>query len=595
MNQKVEDLLNLALETSPTMRMQTQNLNTGFNVSSGTWELIVKYNGTLDSLLEYSITIEYLIAGYAILQVPTTQIQFVLSLANIEYVEMPKKLYFSDVIAQASAGILPVTKREPFLTGEGTYIAVIDSGIDYLLPEFQDSNGKSRISALWDQSLTIDTDNPPPMGFSTGRLYTKEMINQAIASSSPYAVVPSQDTSGHGTAVASVAASSLVNNTLETTSYEGIAVGCELLIVKLGNRDQSSFPRTTELMRALTFVVKYAATQNKPLAINLSFGNSYGAHNGTSLLERFIDNIAEIGRTIICVGVGNEGVSSGHYAGKLEKNVIQIKEVEITVADFETTLNVQLWKDFSDEFLVWLRAPSGERLLLTQNRYGKIEGVLSNTTILGYYGMPTPYATSQELYVEWIPRGDYIGSGIWKIEIEAKHIKNGNFYMFLPNSVTRSTNTRFVRPTKEMTLTIPSTASKIIAVGAYDMQLDAYAEFSGRGYRYDNQADIDINYTGIVRPTLVAPGVNLLVVTPGGSYTMVSGTSFSTPMVTGSAALLMEWGIVRGNDPFLYGEKVKAVLIKGAEKLPGEDMFSLNKVGYGKLDLFNTFENIRRL
>ena len=40
------------------------------------------------------------------------------------------------------------------------------------------------------------------------------------------------------------------------------------------------------------------------------------------------------------------------------------------------------------------------------------------------------------------------------------------------------------------------------------------------------------------------------------------------PFVTVGAALLMQWGIVDKNDPYLYGEKMKAYLIKGARRLP---------------------------
>ena len=114
-------------------------------------------------------------------------------------------------------------------------------------------------------------------------------------------------------------------------------------------------------------------------------------------------------------------------------------------------------------------------------------------------------------------------------------------------------------PSEETTLTIPSTAARVITVGAYDGYFDRAAAFSGRGYTRE---------TNQVKPDLVAPGVDITSCAPGGGYVTRSGTSMAAPFVTGGAALLMQWGIVDKNDPYLYGEKMKAYLIKGARRLP---------------------------
>lgn len=88
-----------------------------------------------------------------------------------------------------------------------------------------------------------------------------------------------------------------------------------------------------------------------------------------------------------------------------------------------------------------------------------------------------------------------------------------------------------------------------------------------------------------VKPDIVAPGTGINTIGPGNTFVQVSGTSFATPFVTGSAALMMEWGIVRGNDSFLYGEKVKAYLRRGARPIRGEQQYPNDKVGYGSLCL----------
>ncbi|MCD8379944.1 MAG: S8 family serine peptidase, partial [Lachnospiraceae bacterium] len=267
-------------------------------------------------------------------------------------------------------------------------------------------------------------ENPPPEGFAQGRLFTRHKINDALRLAFPLEAVPSADTSGHGTAVAGIAASSQLGD-----EYTGIAPGSDLLIVKLGNPSDRGFPRTTELMRALTFSVRYAFARNQPLVINLSFGNSYGSHNGTSLLERFIDNVSEIGRTEICIGTGNEGLAGGRASGYLTEG--QTTEVEVQVASYETSLSIQFWKNFVDVYTLRLVAPDGESLLIAPGLYGRTEKTLGRTRVLAFAGQPTPYSTNQEIFLELLPSEYYIDEGIWQIRLEPSLIRNGFFYLYL--------------------------------------------------------------------------------------------------------------------------------------------------------------------
>lgn len=128
MNQKLEDILNLALETPEAVREQTDTLNVGFDSASRTWELIVKYHGSLDRLEVLGIRIEYLIAGYAILTVPEALVEPVAELEEIEYVEKPKRFFYSETGPTENSCLPQVTLREPFLTGKGVMVAVLDSG-----------------------------------------------------------------------------------------------------------------------------------------------------------------------------------------------------------------------------------------------------------------------------------------------------------------------------------------------------------------------------------------------------------------------------------------------------------------------------------
>ncbi len=616
MDQKLENILNLALETPEEEREQTESLNVGYSAKNRSWELIVKYHGSLDRLREQNIVVEELIAGYAILTVPEALVDTVSDTPEIEYVEKPKRFYYGQTDPAGTSCFPPVTMRTPFLNGRGVLLAVLDSGITWDLEVFRKPDGSTRIRYLWDQTVPWNQTIPgkqaasreqetlrnptlpqnqiapeetgdtgygrTPDGFPIGTEYTEEEINRALNSSvlERYGLIPSRDLSGHGTAVAGIAAGKSADGL-----YTGAAPEAELIVVKLGLPGNSGgaeegFPRTTEILRGVTYALRKAQQLNMPLVINLSFGNSYGSHDGSSLLERFLDNASEIGKTVICVGSGNEGAARGHFAG----NIARDSRVELAVGNYERSLNIQLWKNYSDVFRIRLQSPGGEETELTTNiQGGKYTLRLEQTRILVYLGEPLPYAVAQEIYLEMIPvTGGYIDAGIWTIRLEPVMTVTGQYYLYLPAGNGRGDSTGFYRSTPQMTLTVPATAAKVITVGAYDPVYDTYADFSGRGYA-DSTRTIGVTAAGLTKPDLVAPGVNILAPDVYGSFLPVTGTSFATPIVSGAAALLMEWGIVRGNDPFLYGEKVKAYLRKGARPLRGEREYPNDRVGYGRL------------
>lgn len=587
-SQKNENLLNLALDTTPVERARSLELNVGYNAGERTWEVIVKYHGSLQMLTEWGIMVEELIAGYAILTVPESEMGRLSQVEQIEYVEKPKRLFFSDFAGNTASCFVPGSQLYEKLTGKGVLVAVIDSGISYYRRDFRNADGTTRIRYLWDQVLDREFD--------------AAQINEALMTGSRQTaerLVPSIDTSGHGTAVAGIAAG---NGGEGGPAYAGTARESELIVVRLGTPREDSFPRTTELMRALTYVVNKAVELAMPIAVNLSFGNTYGAHNGTSLLERFIDNVSEIGRSVICVGSGNEGASGGHVGGSLRADKREayeltgsvsvndtsvanaVEKVEMTVGAYESGLNVQLWKEYADRYLVTVVSPSGERFQADTDQPGKQTYRLQQTQILFYNGEPAPYMTAQELYFDFLPAegSRYLNRGIWTFELRPLRIITGNYTLYLPSEAVRSADTRFVRSTPDVTLTIPSTALKVVTAGAYDPVYESYADFSGRGYLYQDQVNSHTS-DSFVKPDLVAPGVGVMAPDRYDSYLPVTGTSFAAPFVTGAAAVLMQWGIVMGNDPYLYGEKVKAYLRKGAQPIRGVAEYPDARVGYGAL------------
>lgn len=578
-SQKLENILNLSLEVSPGQREQSLELPVG--VVEDRWELIIKYHGDLEEALRQAgfpdtLQTEYLLPGYAIMTAGREEIDRLSPLPEIDYVEKPKALYEGEIsIGQGKLAscVQEVTERAPYLSGQGILVGIPDSGIDYKNGMFLDGQGRSRILYLWDQTLRADAENgqTAPEGFYHGVEFTKEQLDESIVSGAELTF----DRSGHGTGVAAIAA-----------GREGVAPQAGLLVVKLGTGSGAGgSSRTTELMRAVAWMIQKAQALGMPLAVNISYGSTYGSHDGTSLLETFLNNAAESYKTVICVGSGNEGAAAGHTQAILNGE----KRVECSIAPYERACNISIWKKYGDVFRLELLSPGGGRLEIPLDGSGRAEFTLGGTKILFYSGEPAPYTRVQEYYFDFL--GDpYVEAGIWTFVLTPVQIMQGivNFYLPSAEAVNRGTN--FFRPTASVTMTIPATAQKVITVGAYNPLFQEYADFSGRGYPMGEETagSGKFYYEQQMKPDLCAPGTDILVPDGQGSYAVVSGTSFAAPFVTGSSALLMEWGIVQGNDPYLYGEKVKAYFIKGAKRLPGYSLYPNEMVGWGALCVKNS-------
>ena len=572
-SQKLANDLNLALELDEQTRQKTPSLDTGYDAANDTWELIVKYNGDIrERAEELGGSAVTLLGGYAIVNMPRNMIDRFAQFTEVEYVEKPHRLYFT--LSQAAArSCVNYVWNEPYnLSGRNTLVAVIDSGIDWENVDFRNPDGSSRILRLWDQTVDeMRSGYPPPEGYNVGTEYDKSIIDRALEGdvAALAAVNLSRDYSGHGTFVTGIAAG---GGRGMGGLYRGIAYESDLLIVKLGDIEQQQFPRTTRLMEAVNYVIMEAEKLGMPVVVNLSFGNNQGSHDGTDLLSSYLNAASNVWKNVIVCGSGNEAGSGLHTSGVLSDTRADI--VEFAVGEYETSFSLQLWKNYADEMEIEVTAPGGARSAPLRPAKGQ-RYILNNTEVYVYYGEPTPYSRFQQIYFEFIPQNFYVASGVWRVQLTPVRIVDGQYDMWLPESASLNEDTRFFLPSEDTTLTVPSAADKVITVGAYNSRTDSYADFSGRGYTRLNDN---------VKPDIVAPGVNITSAAAGGGYTTKSGTSMAAPFVTGSASLMMQWGIAMGNDPYLYGEKVKAYLIKGARQLPGEPVPS-RKTGWGALCL----------
>lgn len=573
-DQKLENQLNLALSSTEEERIKSENLNIGYDPENRTWEVIIKYTENLDNVRQIAEEVTQLFGGFAIVRIKEEALMRLTEIPQVTYVEKPKAFYFALQEAVGASCISSLQRGEDGLSGAGVLFACVDSGVSYMHPDFRKEDGSSRILYLWDQTIPGN----PPEGYFRGTEYSQQQINDAINAKTVQerkSMVPSEDVSGHGTSVLGIGAG---NGRGSGGRFRGVAYESDLIVVKLGTPGKNDFPRTTQIMEGVDYCIRKAIQLGKPVAVNLSFGNNYGDHRGGSLLESYLDTAAGVGKNVICVGMGNEGVSRVHQSLTLLEG--EPVEVQFSVGEFQSSTNLQLWKSYADQVRIYLEDPSGRQTESLMEDLGTQRISLGNTRLLVYYGTPTPYEVLQEIYIDFLPTGTYLPAGIWKLRIEPVNIVWNLAELWLPVSETTSGRTGFLTPSAAGSFTVPAAAKNVISAAAYDSRTNAYADFSGRAFQV-------LPWAG--KPDLAAPGVDIMAPAAGGGYRNVTGTSFAAPFVTGSAALLMEWGIVRGNDPFLFGNKVKAYLRRGARKLPGFTELPNNRIGYGALCLEDSF------
>lgn len=550
---------------------------------SGNWELLVKYNGDIEAVVASEGGQTQLINNqFAFISIPPQNIRNLLNYTQVEYIEVPKQAVYTESSNMTESCITSVQNDPPYrLTGRGVLLGIVDSGINYFHPDFRNEDGSTRITSIWDQTIAGN----PPKGFLSGTEYTRAQINEALNAPSrveALQIVPSRDDIGHGTHVAGIAGG---NGRASNGQTVGAAPEAEFIIVKLGRPDYEGFIRNVEIMLGIRYILEKAQALGKPVAVNISIGMNSGPHDGGSIIEQYLADAATIWKNNIVVGTGNEGNARNHTQGIVTQG--GTTRFQFQIAPNTSNYNLSLWHNNIDQIAVELIDPSDRRTPLIVYAEGPVSYTLLNTRVYASFAGPSPLNGDIEfaLALKGTTAENSITSGPWTVVVHGQSIVDGRFDVWGPTTESGGSNNYFLAPVTETTLTTPSTEPFVTTVGAYNHITGQIAPFSGRGFGRNNK---------VIKPDLVAPGVEILSASHTSSgYRTLSGTSMATPHVTGGVALLMQWGIVENNNPFLYGENLKTYLIRGAKR-DSIDTYPSPIWGYGKLCIENSLDLLRQ-
>lgn len=475
------------------------------------------------------------------------------------------------------------------LDGEGVIIGIISTGIDYLNENFMTQDRRTRISAIWDQSLSSDS---PPVPFSYGSEFDKEEINKAIrtyfSGGNPYEIVPHKDDVGHGTAIAGIIGASRVRATDEVF---GVAPKCEFAIVKVKRAKKITMEEygidqglpnvyeSTDLASAISYLAELQNTLMKPMIVYLALGSNFGAHTGRAALERYIDFFSLKRGFSIITDTGDEGNGSTHTSGEVSSTGT-MKTIEINVDKEEKNLYLSIWFRNPDVFSVGVAAPSGEgikRISIPATNGSQVKFTLGSTTITILYSIQAQAMADKMIGILI----ENVSGGVWKIDLTGEYVIYGGYDVWLLQRPLLKKETRVLVPNEYTTLTIPSTAIGTLTTANYQELTNIRTPEPGKGFTKD----------GRVKPSVSTLSNNIITVGLEKKIAVVSGTAAAGAILSGLSVLLFEWGFVQRKDLNMFTQKLNSYIIRGTVKEPGV-IYPNPTSGFGLLSFKAVFESL---
>ena len=516
------------------------------------------------------------------------------------YSAVPKLYSLLDVTSMDAAGITPAGEL-PVLNnqGAGVIVGFVDTGINYTDSLFRNVDGSTRIIGIWDQTNNSDNSNnienetaKPFSAFSAlyGTQYTAEEINLALNSDNPASIVPTRDENGHGTFLASIAA----GNRDERAGFSGAAPQASIAMVKLKPakqylrdfyliQDGAEAYQENDIMMGVSYLYFLARKYSMPLVVCIPLGTNIGSHMGMSRLGQYLNQVSLSNGSAVITAAGNETGARHHFRAVMDADTDEVT-AELRVGEREAGFSMELWAENMGAYTVGFISPTGEvarEISVPLRGENTVSFLLEQTQITVYTQIADVSAGSQFIFM----RFENPMSGIWRILIRNSLDIRETFHIWLPVRGFISDETYFLRPDPDTIITDPGNARYPITVTAYDHTKNSIYIHASRGY----------SLSGRIKPDLAAPGVNILGASVSGRrLTRMSGTSVSAAHLAGAAAILLNWGVLNANYPYLNTPVLKSIFVRGAKRNPALT-YPNREFGYGTLDLYEAFLHLRNL
>ena len=533
--------------------------------------------------------IDFVSRQFAVLHIPMDDLESPMNFSYYTYSAIPKLYSLLDTDSMEASGILPASRIPAFGNqGQGVLIGFVDTGIDYQNPLFRKEDGSSRILGIWDQTLETGVLDPVN-GFQAlyGTQYSREEIDQALAAPDPLALVPSADENGHGTFLASVAA----GGEDPDQDFTGAAPKASIAMVKLKPakeylrdfyliREGADAYQENDIMMGVAYLLHLARRFSMPLVICLGLGTNQGSHVGKSPLGLYLDDINIYAGTAVITAAGNE-TGYGHHYRAVTRPEETLQTVELNVGEKDSGFSMEFWAQDVDIYRVGFISPTGEvvdPLPSSTEEENVIRFLVEQTEITVFSSIVNTATGSQMVFIRFkdpMP-------GIWNLTVSSALNVTGAFHIWLPSRGFISDTTYFLRPDPDTLVTGPGNSQYALTVSAYDHTTGGIYIHSSRGF----------SRSGQIKPELAAPGVNITGAGLRSGFVQRSGTSAAAAHAAGAAAILLHWGILERNDPFMNTSAIKTYLIRGAKRNPALT-YPNREFGYGTLDLYQAFLRLR--
>lgn len=564
-------------------------------------EFIAPYFTTPEEFIRSQGTdcIDFVNSTLAVVYVPLSTVT-PSTYTSYTYSAVPKLYSLLDVTSMDAAGITPAGEL-PVLNnqGAGVIVGFVDTGINYTDSLFRNVDGSTRIIGIWDQTNNSDNSNnienetaKPFSAFSAlyGTQYTAEEINLALNSDNPASIVPTRDENGHGTFLASIAA----GNRDERAGFSGAAPQASIAMVKLKPakqylrdfyliQDGADAYQENDIMMGVSYLYFLARKYSMPLVVCIPLGTNMGSHMGMSRLGQYLNQVSLSNGSAVITAAGNETGARHHFRAVMDADTDEVT-AELRVGEREAGFSMELWAENMGAYTVGFISPTGEvarEISVPLRGENTVSFLLEQTQITVYTQIADVSAGSQFIFM----RFENPMSGIWRILIRNSLDIRETFHIWLPVRGFISDETYFLRPDPDTIITDPANARYPITVTAYDHTKNSIYIHASRGY----------SLSGRIKPDLAAPGVNILGASVSGRrLTRMSGTSVSAAHLAGAAAILLNWGVLNANYPYLNTPVLKSIFVRGAQRNPALT-YPNREFGYGTLNLYEAFLHLRNL